>query len=119
LYDIRVAEGLSFSERGISLMPKKMKPITALAYSRARGVNLLCLSTGGVDGASVVTCHPEWHKDCVKAKLCLNFFSDGYMPRKRELARLMKKPENEVTPEDMYHEKEKLTINCAWTFVHF
>lgn len=93
-------------------MPKKMKPVVVRAYSRARGANLLCLFTGGVEGANIATCHPDWYKLCAKREtgICLDFFPGGYMPRKRELAKLMKKPEAEITPDDMLnktHEFEK------------
>lgn len=88
-------------------MPNKMKPVVVRAYSRARGADLLYPGRGGVDGAHVTTCHPEWHERCVKAKACISFFSAGYMPRRRELAKLMKKPEKEVVLEDMRNECDK------------
>ncbi len=88
-------------------MPNKMKPVIVQAYSRAYGANLLCLFTGGVEGAGIQTCHPEWHKLCMNEKTCLDFFSGGCILRKRQLAKLMKKPEKEVTPEDMNNECEK------------
>lgn len=88
-------------------MPKKMKPVVVRAYSRMRGEELLRSADGQVDGATIDTCHPSWHKQCVKEKSCINFFSDGCIPRKRELAKLMKKPESKVAPGDMYNECEK------------
>jgi len=72
--------------------------IKVQCYSSVTGKNLLHLCCGGVDGAIIDSCHPDWHKGyCFPSKRCHRFFPDGEVFKRAKLAKLLKKDEKDLT----------------------